>query len=474
MPLLHQALGPEFFGLVGVYVLLTNLFTLLDLGVVTTVSRECAVHRNNPRSSGTLPHTIRATGFFLHAIGGISIIAFIALPDSVTRQWLSTDQISSESARDCLLLILLAIIIRWVSGLYRGVINGFERQINTSAINALSATLRFPIAYGVILLSNDAETIYFQLQLIIALFEYILLYLSARKSTLQIQSASLDRKDLRRLFNRITRLAASISVLAFVTTAYTQLDKIILLRILPLSQFGDFSLIQTATTGIAALGGPIATALIPRLTNLSASGNSPQLFKEYIRSQRILLTLMLPCGISCVLLAPKILFGWTGDTQFSMNMATIFGIYAMGSVIWVISTTPSHLKYAVGDMNFLLKYNLSLLLVYAPSTIFMGLKFGQIGAGLAWLAVNVLALLIGHTIILRKFFSPQSRKRILKEIAKASAIAGVLNLLAYLALPETESRLVASLQASACFVATAAAVYIGLSKSGKQSALQEK
>ena len=391
LPLLHQALGPEAFGLIGIYVLLTNILALLDLGLVTTVSRECAVHRNRPTSVGTLPHIIRATGFFVHAVGGVFIFVFLALPDSITLQWLSTDQIPPESVRDYLLLILLSIIIRWVSGLYRGVINGFERQIQTSIINALSATLRFPVAYVLILQSNEPTTTYFQLQLIIALIEYALLYLISRKSTHQIRLAPFDSADFKKIFHRIIRLAASISVLTIVTTVYTQIDKVILAKILPMDQFGDFSLIQAATTGIAALAGPVATALIPRLTNLTANGNSPQVFDVYIRSQKILLALMLPCGMSCIFLAPRILFAWTGNAQFSTDMAAIFGVYAMGNIIWIISTLPCYLKYATGKMNFLLRYNLALLLVYAPSVLIMGLQFGPIGAGLAWLAVNVLA-----------------------------------------------------------------------------------
>ncbi len=473
MPLLHQALEPEFFGLIGIFILLTNLLALLDLGLVSTVSRECAVHRNSPTSVGTLPHIIRATGLFLHAIGGILIAALIALPDSITFQWLSIDQISSESARDCLHLIFLATIIRWVSGLYRGVINGFERQITTSVINVLSATLRFPVAYAVILKSDNPAINYFQLQLTIALIEYVLLYLTTKKSTLHIKPASFELADFSKLFYHIIRLAASISVLTFVTTLYTQIDKVILMKLLPLAQFGDFSLVQAATTGIAALGGPIATALIPRFTNLTANGNSKQLFNEYIRSQKILLTLMLPCGISCIFLAPQILFAWTGNIQFSLELGTIFGIYAMGNVIWLISTIPCHLKYARGEMSFLLRYNLVLVLVYVPSAIFMGLKFGPIGTGLAWLSVNVVAFLFSHTIILRKFFSIHSRISIYQEVAMASAIAAMVVFLTYVALPETVSRFTAALQSIACFAVAAATVYFALSACGKQESLRK-
>ena len=108
----------------------------------------------------------------------------------------------------------------------------------------------------------------------------------------------------------------------------------------------------------------------------------------------------------------------------------------------------------------------------APSVLIMGLQFGPIGAGLAWLAVNVLALLISHAIIHREFFSLQSRKRIVQEIAMASAIAGMLTFLAYAALPEPASRFIAAIQFLACFAATAATVYFALTAFGKQAPLQ--
>jgi O-antigen/teichoic acid export membrane protein len=473
MPLLHQELGSEYFGLIGIHVLLTNILGLLDLGFSTTVSRECAVHRNNPKSAGILPHIIRVTGFFFHAAAGILIFGFIALPDSITLQWLSTDQIPPESARGYLLLILLSITIRWVSGLYRGVINGFESQITTSIINALSATLRFPVAYALILQSNEPTITYFRFQILIVLIEYVLLYLISRKLTCHIHPATLDSAGFKKLFYRIISLSASISILTIVTTLYTQIDKIILAKILPLAQYGDFSLILVATTGIASLAGPISTALIPRLTNLTANRNAPQVFDEYIKSQKILLMLMLPCGMSCIFLAPRILFAWTGNVQFSTDMAAIFGVYAMGNVIWVISALPGYLKYAAGEMNFLLKYNLALLLVYAPSALLMGLKFGPIGAGVAWLVVNALALLVSHATIHRKFFSLEFRKVIIQEVSIASAVAGILIFIAYVVLPEPSSRFGAALQSLACLAVTAATIYAVLSTFGKQAAMQK-
>jgi hypothetical protein len=92
---------------------------------------------------------------------------------------------------------------------------------------------------------------------------------------------------------------------------------------------------------------------------------------------------------------------------------------------------------------------------------------------LAWLSINVLALVISHTIILRKFFSPHSRKSINREIAMASAISGMLIFLTYVALPETTSRFDAALQSLASYAVSAAAVYLALSACGKQEALQK-
>lgn len=463
MPLLHKALGSESFGLIGFYVLLTNLFSLLDLGLVTTVSRECAVHRNNSKSVGTLPHIFNLAKLFLHFVGGLVIFFFIISPDSLILDWFSTLHVSTKSVKDILLLIFLATIIRWVSGLYRGVINGFEQQVKTSGINLLTATLRFPFSYALILFSEDPLIIFFQLQIIIALSEYALLYWFAKKSIRQIKPLPFDSSDFKKLIYHIISFAISISLLTFITTVYTQIDKIFLMKILPLSQFGDFSLIQTATTGIVSLAGPIAIALIPRLTNLNSQENSVQLLKDYIKTQKILLTIMLPSCITCILLGPKILFAWTGNVQFSINMSTTFTLYCIGSVFYVMSTIPTHLKYASGEISFLIKYNMLLVFGYVPIAIVMGIKLGSVGVGFAWIAVNLLALLVSHTIILRGFFSNIFIKIIHRDIITASVVVCFTGCIIYLSMPETSSRFVSALQSLAFFSLTAAAAYFTLS-----------
>lgn len=463
MPLLYGLLGPEAFGLIGAYVLLVNLIALLDLGLVSTVSRECAAHRNNPRYAGSLRQTIRGAELFLHSIAGLIIFAYLVLPERAIDPWFGGASTSFEPAEKIYFLILLTAILRWASGLYRGIVNGFEMQIETSTINAISATLRFPAAYALILHSNNQTITYFIIQLAVSFLEYATLRWMAKSSLVNINHSGLSLSEGKALACRIIKLAASVSILTLITTAYSQVDKLILMYILSLDQFGKFSLIQTATTGIAALGGPIATALIPRLTSLVSAGAPDGLFGEYIKSQHIMLSLMLPCGITCALFAPKILFAWTGDAQFSTSMAAIFGAYALGSCIWVVSTIPCHLRFASGEMNFLIKYNSGMVFVYVPMALIMAMKFGPIGAGLAWLAANLLALIVGYVTIIRNIFPPPIRAIIHREFVLVTAVAVIILFFFHAILPTASGRFVAALQSIGCMAITSAISFLVLS-----------
>ena len=79
----------------------------------------------------------------------------------------------------CLQIMAICVALRWMTGLYRGVISGFERIVWLSVSNIVIATLRFP---GVLLyMYYFGFTIksFFIFQLIVAVLEFVILALKA-------------------------------------------------------------------------------------------------------------------------------------------------------------------------------------------------------------------------------------------------------------------------------------------------------
>ena len=78
------------------------------------------------------------------------------------------------------------------------------------------------------------------------------------------------------------------------TLLLTQVDKIVLSRVLSLELFGYYSLAAVASNTLYVLVTPVATAVFPGLTREAASGNSTGVAALYHRATQTVAVLVLP------------------------------------------------------------------------------------------------------------------------------------------------------------------------------------
>lgn len=482
LPLFHQKLGAEFFGLVGIYALLTNVLSILDLGLVSTVSRECAIHRNNEQTSSNLIPIINGTEKIMITIAVIMLTVLVSMSKPIASEWINLTEINTNTAIVCFILIVASIIVRWLSGLYRGVLNGFEWQRATSGINALIVTLRFPCSYLLIGSTPSSAKVYFQLQLAISVVEYAAFYFLSKHVTSSIKKNTITKSEGKNLLSKLFGLSFSIASLTILTTLFTQIDKLVLSKTLSLGDFGDFSLITSLATGVATLGGPVAMALIPRLSNLSARRQMDELFQVYMQTLRLMLVVIVPAGLIVSFFGWQILYAWTGNTRLSNQMTYTFVFYVVGNCMWVFAALPGYLKYAKGDIKFLLAYNLFFLFLYLPTVAYVGIANGAKGVAFVWLVINALMLVTSHLLIHKEFFDASKIKIILTEMASSVVISSLILLVLSVVLTWNDSRLVMSLQIAAITLSIVMAIYVNiyrhtwrLSKDGmNKSAFDEK
>ena len=77
---------------------------------------------------------------------GIAVIgggALFVLADQVAGSWLKVDTLNTQEVLIAIQTMAVSVALRWLGGLYRGVITGAERLVWLSGFNAVIATLRF-------------------------------------------------------------------------------------------------------------------------------------------------------------------------------------------------------------------------------------------------------------------------------------------------------------------------------------------
>src|SRR3569623_441904 len=192
-------------------------------------------------------------------------------------------------------IILMAAIIalRWTSGIYRGAINGFERLVWLNSLNAAIATARFVLVIPVFILVGATPTEFFGFQLAVAAIELAMLVWKTYRLLPPVEKTALVAWEWRSL-RGVLKFSMAIAFTSSVWVITTQLDKLVLSKMLPLADYAYFTLAVLVANGIMLITGPVSLALMPRLTSLSAKGDEAGMIRLYSNSTHIVAMIAVP------------------------------------------------------------------------------------------------------------------------------------------------------------------------------------
>ncbi len=251
----------------------------------------------------------------------------------------------------------------------------------------------------------------------------------------------------------LIRFSLSLAFTASIWVFVTQSDKLVLSKVLPLAEYGYFTLAALAASGVTTLASPISAALLPRMARLEAEGKRPELIVLYRESTQMIAVLALSVSLTLALLAHSLLFGWTGNALIASHAAPVLAWYALGNGVLALSAFPYYLQYATGDLRLHVIGNGVYVLILVPLIVWAARTWGGPGAGCVWLCMNVVYL-FGWTPLIHQRIQPGLNgawfARDILAIALPIALAGTL---LSLSMPENPGRLAAFVQAAILFTA---------------------
>ncbi len=392
MPFFLRRMGAEAYGLIGFFTLMTAWFQILDAGLSLTLSRESARFRAGAIDAPTLRALTLTLEVFFFAVASVGALAVAASAHLIAVSWLKVQRLPTEEVAGVVLLMGLTAPLQWVTGLYRGAINGFERQVWLSGFNIAMATLRFGGAAVAVTLLPATPWTFFGFQLGVSVVELAVLIVMGRRVLPHVDShhrRALRPSEVRDLLGFSASLAFAVAVWVLVT----QIDKLVLSRILSLSSYGVYSLAVLAAGGVLALGAPIAQALLPRLAKLATERAEEAVVKLYREATQVVCLITIPCALTLAFFAGPTIWAWTGDAKLVLSAGPILTAYALGNGVLTVAAFPYYLQYARGDLRLHVIGNVILVGALAPIIALAASRFGAVGAGYAWFGVNAVYLL---------------------------------------------------------------------------------
>lgn len=442
LPKLITVMGSEAYGLIGFFSLIQSWIMLLDLGMSPTLTREIARFNGGVLKANDLLHFFKSMKKIFIGLAILVVIFILLSSDFIVTSWLKT-KLDYLTLMKSVALMAFILAFRWIASIYRAAVIGFEKLVWLGIINVVFAVLRFLFIFIVLIYVGNSPVIFFIYQLIISVVELFVLAFYVR-NLLPVAIVTIDYKV--RPLKEVLGFSLTIAFTGAVWVIITQTDKLILSKLLLLSDYGYYSLAVQVAGAITLISGPISSAILPRLTKMEAEGKYEELITLYRSSTRLIVIITGTASLILMFFSKQAIFAWTGNMLMVEKVSKYSSLYAIGNFFLAIAAFPYYLQYAKGNLKFHLYGNIFFVVFLIPSLIIVVNKFGGIGAGYVWIGVNALYLFLWVPIINNYFVKELNKKWYLNDIFRVIVPALFITYLLSCVLPLTNNRIYSFLE----------------------------
>jgi O-antigen/teichoic acid export membrane protein len=384
LPLYIRFLGIESYGLIGVFISVTALVSVFDMGLSTTLNRKLASLSEIPGSEQGARDLVRTFELIYWGTGILLGAAIALLAPLIAGDWLSAQTMTTRAVDQAILIMGLVVALQWPNALYSGGLMGLQRQVLLNVIRAVAATLQAGGAVLVLWLVSPTILAYFLWQVVIVALHTAVVAAWLWKSLPGV-GVPVFRSTL---LASNWRFAGGVAGITLFTTALTQIDKVLLSKLLTLEAFGYYALAGAIAGALNYISSAIFSALFPRLTQAVSGGNATEIMSLYHRGSQLMAALVSPVWIYMVLFSEEILTLWFGDIPTVAAIHLLVSLLATGTALNALVTLPYALQLAHGWTALSFYKNAISLAIFVPLLLWLIPRYGTVGAALAWIGLN--------------------------------------------------------------------------------------
>lgn len=459
VPLILPYIGIEAYGLVGFYVAIQGIVTVLDLGLNVAITRDFGVIGHDPANASQLRDLLR-TSEIIYLGMAIAMALTWLVASRIILDWVNPSGLSEQTVYNSLLIMGVPLALQFPLSLYGGGLYGMHRQALVSAIGVVFSLLRNLGVIAILHFVSASPETYFGWNALCVGLQVPVLML-AMHSVMPLASG---RSRFRfELLTRQWRFVAGIGVVTLASTLFLQVDKFVLSRIVPLETFGYYSLAATVAGGLYWLSQPVFRALLPRLSKLVEGADREQLITLYHQGTQLMAVVILPISTICAAFPQQVMLLWQRDAHLASETAPVLALLMAGGALNAILFVPYTLQLAFGSTRIQMAMILVGLAISIPLTVLFVRGWGPPGAAAATLILNVSFLTLWVPFVHRRFIPGDGFRWTLNDVALPLAAAMIGAVAARIAYRDTDSFLLIALQLGAAFFLTTACCVIASS-----------
>ena len=399
VPVYIRFLGVEAYGVVGAFVALQALMSLLDLGFGATLTRQLARLSAEPHAAREMRDLLRTLEIIYWAVAvGLALLVLLLAP-GISSDWLRLEKLSNAEVSRAIAAAGLAFALLWPTNLYSAGLAGLQQQVTLGWIVGGAGTLRALASVLALWLLAPTLEVFFLAQACVNLLQTVCIGAVLWRAL----PAAAGRSSFRpALVRAVLRFATGMTGISLTTVVLTQLDKAVLSKTLPLGTFGYYTVASTLAAGLYVVVTPLFAAFFPRFSQLAAQQDRAAIGRLYGVSSQLMAVILLPLAAVIALFSPEILGLWTGNPAIVANSGLLLSLLILGNAMNGLMNVPYALQLAHGWTSLAFYSNVAAIALCAPLTYYLSLRMGAPGGALVWVLLTFGYLCTTLPLTLRK------------------------------------------------------------------------
>lgn len=421
LPIYIQLIGIESYGLIGLIGVIQTWLALLDLGMGPTLNREMARFVSGVVTPQEIQDLLRTLEIVCFAIALLCSMLLFGLKDVLANHWLKASELPTAIVTQAIAMMSIVIGLRFCEGLYRSALLGLQRHVILNVANVVLSTIRYGGAVVVLVWYSATIESFLAWQAFVSFISVLVMAITVH---CMLPRSPVQPRFSTRAIRGIGRFASGMLAISFLAVLLTQIDKVLLSKLLTLKEFAYYSLASTLTGLLYMAITPISQAIYPRLVELSTEGKQGELAKTYHRASQFIATLASPLVVVMGVFSEGVVYAWSGDTILAQNTAPVLSVLSLGTFLNCLMWIPYQCQLAHGWTSLTIRANVVAVVLLVPLIFWITPYYGPLGAAWIWVVLNCGYLLLVIRLMHERILVAEKKRWYLED--NLGPVAGAL------------------------------------------------
>lgn len=400
IPIYIKYLGFESYSIISFSLMITGLMAILDSGLTATLSREFSRKDNDILEKYRIFKNLE-TGYLI--VVAICIFTIFYFANFIAIEWLNVKNFTPDQITIFLKILSFEIGFQLLFRFYTGGLLGLEKQVEANMFQVWWGVIRNGIVVILIIFFPRLD-FYFAWQAFSTIIFTFLIKYALEKKFNKI-SIFFDLKLEKEIYRKIGKFAGGMMLITLVYALSTQLDKIMISRLLSIENLGYYTLAVSLSQILIIMVNPIDAALLPRFTALYSEQKKKEASDLFKRMSVLVSVLVISILSNLIFFAKDIVYIWTGSTVLAEHAYKTIPIVAVAYAMIASQILPYNIAISNGYTKLNNILGLVGLLITIPGYMYFTKLYGVIGAAGVFCIIQIIITFIYLYIINLKFIN---------------------------------------------------------------------